>query len=631
MIVLQMKCPDEPEFVCIELEKIYMKLITDIEAANLLSGREIEVILTTNFFQDATEAAKEWGQNYQPTVEREYSASAYQITHPQNIRRHKIFIGVRGLPLSFLAPQFFHQIFRLESLDYLPDNWSVRVPYPPRTTKEAAELLLRGWVHTNFTWALLTHNKLLPPNAKDISIGDYFERFLIKVKQSHHSYQSSPTNRIGLLWTEFLSSLDSFIEYCIGLWYMGLELSGFAEFDSPINALIIAVHKVVTSILNKEPYSTDEVEKYFIEIAALCGLHIASTESNGIDILIKDNPHFLFQGKIKETEQRIVAFIDILGFKKHIEEHENNPRSTVLRRLNKALEDALEKAQKLTLRGADSGEEGLTNYYKDAAQLLETRVFSDCVMFSMPYFDSDKDFTIQCAYLLTVVRIFQAKMLLHEFCVRGGIAVGTYYADETMIFSGGLVKAYHLETRAVMPRIVLDDRIAKRLAAQSYVFLHMLGIQDALLQEQNNTSIFLNPFNATSRIPLKLDQGITGIKGLFENLGLNTNDTNYKTLFDFIEAVQPLVPTDLLSTPLESISELESLIVSTEELRAIQLCIKSEITKAKNELNNEVSVKARKELRKIARKYRWLLSLIKWVNAKPQTRIAQKFSFFLAQ
>jgi len=50
------------------------------------------------------------------------------------------------------------------------------------------------------------------------------------------------------------------------------------------------------------------------------------------------------------------------------------------------------------------------------------------------------------------------------FFLRGGISTGSYFADDNMIFSKGLVNAYQLESKkAIYPRVIIDKNIVVRI------------------------------------------------------------------------------------------------------------------------------------------------------------------------
>src|SRR5207253_2089639 len=78
----------------------------------------------------------------------------------------------------------------------------------------------------------------------------------------------------------------------------------------------------------------------------------------------------------------------------------------------------------------------------DLKEYLEYRMFSDCICLSLPYIEFGNDFHIQFHSLSGIARTYQLIMLQKGFFVRGGISIGSFFADKNMIFSGGLVKAY---------------------------------------------------------------------------------------------------------------------------------------------------------------------------------------------
>ena len=66
--------------------------------------------------------------------------------------------------------------------------------------------------------------------------------------------------------------------------------------------------------------------------------------------------------------------------------------------------------------------------------------------------------------LASATRGFQSIMMTKGFFTRGGVSMGSYYADNNIIFSKGLVNAYLLESKkANYPRVLVDNLIIQKL------------------------------------------------------------------------------------------------------------------------------------------------------------------------
>lgn len=132
--------------------------------------------------------------------------------------------------------------------------------------------------------------------------------------------------------------------------------------------------------------------------------------------------------------ERIVAFIDILGFRELVRKIGEDDK------VRKRLHSSLERIRSFK-------ESSLRN--ETAQKNLEVSVFSDSIAIS-----GTPD---ELGTVVWTALGLQANLLAMGVLVRGGIAKGrTFHADD-MLYGEGLVKAYDLENKtAVYPRIVLD-------------------------------------------------------------------------------------------------------------------------------------------------------------------------------
>jgi hypothetical protein len=138
-----------------------------------------------------------------------------------------------------------------------------------------------------------------------------------------------------------------------------------------------------------------------------------------------------------EYEPKIVAFLDVLGFRT------------------------------MTSLGAPAAEErialvdrNLTNVAVEVAEHsyrgipFTAKLFSDCI--SLSSLNSD----VGAAVVLESVAVLSLWFAMDGLFLRGGIAVGRHFENERMIFSEGLVRAYELEsTLARWPRTLVDESV----------------------------------------------------------------------------------------------------------------------------------------------------------------------------
>lgn len=140
--------------------------------------------------------------------------------------------------------------------------------------------------------------------------------------------------------------------------------------------------------------------------------------------------------------ERIVAFIDILGFKKLVESSLNSPE--VAERIYRAL-------QLIYGRKKDNESDDLPGMQKYG---VEVAVFSDSVVISYPL-----DYSGGLFFVLLDVIHLQLELMCLGILIRGGIAIGPLYHSGQIVYGPAMNQAYHLESvRAVYPRIILDGQ-----------------------------------------------------------------------------------------------------------------------------------------------------------------------------
>jgi hypothetical protein len=212
-----------------------------------------------------------------------------------------------------------------------------------------------------------------------------------------------------------------------------------------------------------------------------------------------------------ENKKHLVAFLDILGFKKLIDEHFSGKDKQSLILLKKALKEAEQIAIVYSKQ-----------YLKQFNIRFSFRQFSDCVCISMPL---KQDFTTLETYgiFINVVRLYQLILLDNRILVRGGIAVGGHFENSNIIFSEGLVRSYKLESQnAIYPRILIDKEllflIQKNLIEQpenSNIFYKLYGTS---LVKDWDDEVFISPFGMIGEIQhLVNDYGENELKNFLES------------------------------------------------------------------------------------------------------------------
>ena len=142
------------------------------------------------------------------------------------------------------------------------------------------------------------------------------------------------------------------------------------------------------------------------------------------------------------TKEAIVAFIDVLGSSAAIQHDADKS-------LN-AVHNAYDKAVKT-----------YKNLFRSYGRIPPVKIFSDNIVLSMPA-PAGKERTV-FKVIAAMSAILQVAFLEQGYLTRGGIAMGSFFADDIMVWGTALVRAYHIEKEiAFFPRIVIDpDLVAK--------------------------------------------------------------------------------------------------------------------------------------------------------------------------
>lgn len=167
----------------------------------------------------------------------------------------------------------------------------------------------------------------------------------------------------------------------------------------------------------------------------------------------------------KKYEQRIVAFIDILGFKEIIRESEKNSANInlifeVLEYLKK-----WETTKKWNIKFIEIEEDvqkkGLQNFeIKDRTNVT---CFSDSIVVSAKIDQDNINHVVST--IISNLAYIGAVLLEKGILLRGAITVGNLIHEANGIILGnGLIEAYLLENScAKYPRIIISDKLIKRL------------------------------------------------------------------------------------------------------------------------------------------------------------------------
>lgn len=153
-------------------------------------------------------------------------------------------------------------------------------------------------------------------------------------------------------------------------------------------------------------------------------------------------------------ENRIVAFVDILGFSKAVSDNENSPEA--LSRLYDLIRSySSEHALKTIYRFSNIP----TDLISKLVPVTVTQ-FSDSFVFSV-----NTENSAGCVFLVSILTALMEEAHSSGFLVRGGVSSGKLIHEENGVLMGpALINAYNLESKlAIYGRIILDDSAVQLL------------------------------------------------------------------------------------------------------------------------------------------------------------------------
>lgn len=149
---------------------------------------------------------------------------------------------------------------------------------------------------------------------------------------------------------------------------------------------------------------------------------------------------------VSNYEKRVVAFVDILGFRSLLTRMATEPE------LFETIRDALESVMEYGIMSRQSA--ALNSHYHESG--IEMSAFSDCYAISARVGDE----------LLVINVTRQLVLCLLEVGVisRGAVVVGDLYHQHPVVFGQALVDAYELESSAAnYPRILVTEEVVSAI------------------------------------------------------------------------------------------------------------------------------------------------------------------------
>jgi hypothetical protein len=588
-------------------EEYFSNLLEIIQKENFLSSNIDEIIITDDIQGEIKRYCEQRFRTPDLTISREFKAIAKTINFDGNKIVFFDAININAWS-KYTGQIFIEQLLEIYADDLISNIFPVSQKYEVQTPfNEVIRIYFSQWA-TKIVSNILGKNFTLEEEFKHENSKIFVDSFKRNIRKYHFKYQKDYD--LDIFWTTVMREIDYMIRRCLEVKSDNGIFDSHNDFYESINLIISQIENQTNNLLNKLEIDLTIIENEIASIFEKCFIKVSKIGRMQVNIV--DSPKKLFKNNLVDTEPRIVAFMDILGFSAIIEEYDSDESSNILNELH----DTLEIAIKLSIENMIDSES-----QTDVKEYLEYRMFSDCICISLPYIEFGNDFHIQFHSLSSIVKAYQLTMMQKGFFVRGGISIGSFYADRNMIFSGGLVKAYKLEQAAVYPIIVVDDNVIERLQHNFTENEKGLFIKDTMLTYKiNQSKIFLNPFDFLDNSTKYLDY----LNSTLENLIIENDDDDPLTKM----TNSLLKMTSSLTKPIfdevKSNLSLETTLKTKEDILTL---IQYQIDKHQYTKENSGDEKILKEMEKVISKYTFLKDFTLWSLGKTEAELFTHYKF----
>ena len=152
------------------------------------------------------------------------------------------------------------------------------------------------------------------------------------------------------------------------------------------------------------------------------------------------------EGLLYKTENSIVVFIDVLGASDEIKKDVDNSLNCI----HEAYDSAIEICK---------------NILRNDVDLLKTKIFSDNIVISIA--TNEENLVSRLTVAIILSGLIQESFLHNNMLVRGGIAYGKFFIDDTMLWGTALLDAYKLESSvAFYPRIIIHPQLMEQINSE---------------------------------------------------------------------------------------------------------------------------------------------------------------------
>lgn len=214
------------------------------------------------------------------------------------------------------------------------------------------------------------------------------------------------------------------------------------------------------------------------------------------------------QSSDSQYENRVVAFIDILGFKQIIK---NTMKDDIEFR---KVANYLNRLKRLD----NDSKEGNSGY--------EITVFSDSIVISC--LTDEKNWLHS---ILNKVIEIQLDALSNRILMRGGISLGKLYHKENIVFGPAMVGAYELESKnAIHPRIVLTAGLVQA-GMENLDEDKIEGVMEIIKLDTNDDFYFIDYLSNINNIEQDTYDILNELKHIIEDALANNTDWNIRNKY----------------------------------------------------------------------------------------------------
>ena len=469
------------------VKKIFTNLIEKAKELEIWDDSICKIVVTDNLGEEVYQQAESWNIKAEVTRAKEYSViSKVLFNHNLETPEHVLFVDFRILlnEKYSLAEILFNQILSISAKWLFPKEiLDIQFTPQPRTLNTYITVSAIEWVKTYYTSKTIRQIFENPnPPMNHNSFLTAFKRSLKRDLFNYNTDRLSPDENLGIFWNNYNGSFHNlFLRISENETENDELLIKEVGCKELIYGVFDEIRKITSELVDAEKFEITNLKEKVKEFSSFFEVHLEEETEENFRIRLTKNPKDYFKDLI-DTEPRIICFLDILGFSEFVNRYDNDITSTFLQEIQESF--GLARVHLL---------ENKNQYNKEAIEHLEYQTFSDNVCISIPYFDNENDFLSNFNILSIYVRGFQMIMMSKGFFMRGGISIGSYYADNNIIFSKGLINAYKLESeKAIYPRILVDKVIIEKILNYRESQIDYFGLKQAIIFDWENQA-FLNP------------------------------------------------------------------------------------------------------------------------------------------